>query len=155
MRSLLPRHVLPNPLTSGNREPPAHNRSVGIGLTAVQVVTATLSASVSLPFPWVRRIIAIFPLPHRRQGHRAVYCGCPGDEPRATATAAPYYPPGVSTTAAANGDDFEVVVDADGALRVSADELARHGVRPGTHLRLVPQHQPRPQRRRAHGPLVG
>lgn len=34
-------------------------------------------------------------------------------------------------------DSFEVVVSSDGSLTVPAAELARHGVRPGTHLRLV------------------
>jgi hypothetical protein len=61
----------------------------------------------------------------------------------------------VSRFAAPNGEDFEVVVDTDGALRVPAEELARHGVRPGAHLRLIPQLQPRTQRRRAHGALAG
>lgn len=44
---------------------------------------------------------------------------------------------GMSTTAGPN-DGFEVVVGSDGTLSVPADELARHGVRPGAHLRLVP-----------------
>lgn len=69
--------------------------------------------------------------------------------------AAPYYPHGVSTSAAPNGEDFEVVVDTDGALRVPAEKLARHGVRPGTHLRLIPQLPPRTPRRRAYGALAG
>lgn len=58
-------------------------------------------------------------------------------------------------SAAPNGDGFEVVVGTDGALRVPAEELARHGVRPGTPLRLVHQTQPRVQRRRARGALAG
>jgi hypothetical protein len=61
----------------------------------------------------------------------------------------------VSISAAPNGESFEVVVDADGALHVPADELARHGVCPGAHLRLVRQMQPQKQHRRAHGALVG
>ncbi len=44
----------------------------------------------------------------------------------------------VSTPAAPHDEGFEVVVGTDGALSVPADELARHGVRPGAHLRLVP-----------------
>jgi hypothetical protein len=59
----------------------------------------------------------------------------------------------VSTSAAPNGEGFEVVVGTDGILRVPAEELARHGVRPGAHLRLV--HQPQAQRRRARGALAG
>ena len=34
-------------------------------------------------------------------------------------------------------NEIEVVVDSDGSLTVPADELARHGVGPGAHLRLV------------------
>lgn len=34
-------------------------------------------------------------------------------------------------------NEFEVVVGSDGSLNVPADELARHGVGPGAHLRLV------------------
>lgn len=75
--------------------------------------------------------------------------------PRGTATAAPYYPHGVSTSAAPNGEGFEVVVGTDGDLRVPAEELARHGLRPGAHLRLVHQPQPPAQRRRARGALAG
>lgn len=44
----------------------------------------------------------------------------------------------VSTPAAPHDEGFEVVVGTDGALSVPADELARHGVRLGAHLRLVP-----------------
>jgi hypothetical protein len=61
----------------------------------------------------------------------------------------------VSTSAAPNGEGFEVVVGTDGILRVPAEELARHGVRPGAHLRLVHQPQPQAQRRRARGALAG
>lgn len=41
------------------------------------------------------------------------------------------------STAAGSGDGMEVVVDGEGNLVVSAAELARHGYRPGAHLRLV------------------
>jgi hypothetical protein len=75
--------------------------------------------------------------------------------PQGTATAAPYYPHGVSTSAAPNGEGFEVVVDTDGARRVPAEELARCGLRPGAHLRLVHHPQPPAQRRRARGALTG
>lgn len=75
--------------------------------------------------------------------------------PRGPLTAAPYYPHGVSTSAAPNGEGFEVVVGTDGALRVPAEELARHGLRPGAHLRLVLQPQPPAQRRHARGALAG
>lgn len=53
-----------------------------------------------------------------------------------------------------DGEGIEVVVDPDGALRVPADELARHGVRPGAHLRLVHEPQPGVQRRRVRGALA-
>jgi hypothetical protein len=56
----------------------------------------------------------------------------------------------VSTTVSPD-DGFEVVVDDDGNLRVPADELARHGVRPGAHLRLVPEQREGPKRRSARG----
>lgn len=61
----------------------------------------------------------------------------------------------MSTPAAPNGEGFEVVVGTDGALAVPAEELARHGVRPGAHLRLVQERQPRAPRRRARGALAG
>jgi hypothetical protein len=53
-----------------------------------------------------------------------------------------------------NGDGFEVVVGTDGSLSVTADELARHGVRPGAHLRLVQVPQPRTPRNRMRGALA-
>ena len=56
-------------------------------------------------------------------------------------------------SATQDGEGFEVVVDPDGALRVPAGELARHGVRPGTHLRLVHEPPPRQRRRRVRGAL--
>jgi hypothetical protein len=40
-------------------------------------------------------------------------------------------------------DGLDVVVNADGGVTVSADELARLGVRPGAHLKLVPQQKSR------------
>jgi hypothetical protein len=43
----------------------------------------------------------------------------------------------MTNTPAGTGDGFEVVVGSDGTLTVPADELARHGMRPGAHLRLV------------------
>ena len=40
-----------------------------------------------------------------------------------------------TTPEASSSDGFDVVVSEDGS--VPADELARHGVQPGAHLRLV------------------
>lgn len=48
--------------------------------------------------------------------------------------------------------DFEVVVGADGGI--APEELARHGVRPGAHLRIVAQTE-RPTIRPAYGALRG
>jgi len=48
--------------------------------------------------------------------------------------------------------DFEVVVGADGGI--APEELARHGVRPGAHLRIVAQVAP-PRIRPAYGALRG
>jgi hypothetical protein len=61
----------------------------------------------------------------------------------------------VSTSAAPNKEGLEVVVGTDDALRVPADELRRHGVRPGAHLRLIHQLQPPARRRRARSALAG
>lgn len=48
-------------------------------------------------------------------------------------------------SARANPEDgFDVIVSDDGSLTVPAAELARRGVRPGAHVRLVPA------QRRAH-----
>lgn len=47
---------------------------------------------------------------------------------------------------------FEVVVGADGGI--APEELARHGVRPGSHLRVVAQVE-RPQIRPTYGALRG
>jgi hypothetical protein len=59
------------------------------------------------------------------------------------------------TSAPASSDDgFEVVVSPGGTLTVPAAELARHGVRPGAHLRLVPA-QPMPERKSVRGALAG
>ncbi|MGH3767132.1 MAG: hypothetical protein ACRDS0_18865 [Pseudonocardiaceae bacterium] len=57
---------------------------------------------------------------------------------------------------ATSGDDgFEVVVGSDGTLSAPAAELARHGVHPGAHLRLV-LHQPQPAKRKSvKGALEG
>ncbi len=60
----------------------------------------------------------------------------------------------VTAPAAPNGESFEVVVGTDGALTVPAEELARHGVRPGAHLRLVQEPQPPAPRRSARGALA-
>ena len=60
----------------------------------------------------------------------------------------------MSTPAAPNGKGFEVVVGPDGALTVPAEELARHGVRAGAHLRLVQDRQPHAPRRSACGTLA-
>ena len=60
------------------------------------------------------------------------------------------------------GDGFDVVVGGAGTLRVSAAELARPGVAPGAHLRVVPEPGPaaragaRPAARpKLRGRLVG
>ena len=47
---------------------------------------------------------------------------------------------------------FEVVVGADGGI--APEELARHGVRPGAHLRIVAEVE-RPPIRPAYGALRG
>lgn len=51
-------------------------------------------------------------------------------------------------------DGLDVVVNADGGVTVSADELARLGVRPGAHLKLVPQ-QKSSKRQSLKGALAG
>ena len=61
----------------------------------------------------------------------------------------------MTNTPAGTGDGFEVVVGSDGVLTVPAAELARHGVRPGTHLRLVPEQQSTGERKRMAGALAG
>jgi hypothetical protein len=61
----------------------------------------------------------------------------------------------MTNTPAGTGDGFEVVVGSDGALTVPAAELARHGVRPGAHLRVVPEQQPAGERKRMAGALAG
>ncbi|MGH3865208.1 MAG: hypothetical protein ACRDQ4_03555 [Pseudonocardiaceae bacterium] len=53
----------------------------------------------------------------------------------------------MSTPAAPDEEGFEVVVGTDGALTVPADDLARHGVHPGAHLRLVQELRARAPRR--------
>jgi hypothetical protein len=53
-----------------------------------------------------------------------------------------------------HGDGFEVIVGTNGSLSVPTDELARHGVRPDAHLRLVQVPQPRTPRRRMRGALA-
>jgi hypothetical protein len=55
-------------------------------------------------------------------------------------------------------EPYDLVVDPDGAIRVPADQVARLGLRPGEHLRLVrnsrPAEQP-PRRRSVRGLGVG
>lgn len=55
--------------------------------------------------------------------------------------------------AGSDNDGFDVVVGEDGALTVPATELARHGVAPGAHLRLVPERANQAQRVSAFGYL--
>ncbi len=49
---------------------------------------------------------------------------------------------------------IDAVVDPDGALRIPAQELARHGVRPGSHLRIITDAPAAPPRRSARGALA-
>jgi len=59
---------------------------------------------------------------------------------------------GVSSTASPHPDGgIDVVVDADGALHVLASELARYGVRAGSHLRIVTDTAHAPARRSVRG----
>jgi hypothetical protein len=62
----------------------------------------------------------------------------------------------MTSTPASDDDGFEVVVGSDGSLTVPASELARHGVRPGAHLRLVVEDGDdlAPKRRSARGSLA-
>lgn len=61
----------------------------------------------------------------------------------------------MSSTASPHPDGgFDVVVDPDGTLRVPAAELARHGVRPGSHLRIVTDQLKPASRRSARGSLT-
>jgi hypothetical protein len=61
----------------------------------------------------------------------------------------------MSVTPETSEESFDVVVGSDGSLTGPAAELARHGVRPGTHLRLVkPRDAGRPRGRSA-GKLAG
>jgi bifunctional DNA-binding transcriptional regulator/antitoxin component of YhaV-PrlF toxin-antitoxin module len=48
----------------------------------------------------------------------------------------------------------EVVVGADGSLAVPTETLARFGIRPGAHLRLVPEPEAR-ERKTSRGVLKG
>lgn len=60
----------------------------------------------------------------------------------------------MSTTPETSDNSFEVVVSSDGTLTVPAAELARHGVRPGAHLRLVVgSNEKQPRRGRSAGKL--
>ena len=56
------------------------------------------------------------------------------------------------STPATGGDGYHVVVAEDGS--VPASDLARLGLRPGTHLRLVPEPADAPGRRSARGALA-
>ena len=63
----------------------------------------------------------------------------------------------MSNTPPSSGDGFEVVVGSDGTLTVPAAELARLGVRPGAHLRLVvdsTEDDDKPRRGRSAGKLA-
>ncbi|MCA1670962.1 MAG: hypothetical protein LC799_01720 [Actinobacteria bacterium] len=63
---------------------------------------------------------------------------------------------GVSSTASPHPDGgIDVVVDADGALHVPASELARHGVRAGSHLRIVTDPAHALARRSVRGAFAG
>lgn len=53
----------------------------------------------------------------------------------------------MSTPTTPYEEGFDAVVGKDGVLTVPADELARHGLRPGTHVRLIPK-RPSPAPRR-------
>jgi len=60
----------------------------------------------------------------------------------------------MTNTPAGTGDDgFDVVVSNDGT--VPAAELARHGVRPGARLHVVPEQPPAGERKRMAGALAG
>lgn len=62
----------------------------------------------------------------------------------------------MSSTARPHPDGgLDVVVDPDGTLHVPAAELARHGVRPGSHLRIVTGQAESGSRRSARGSLTG
>lgn len=58
-----------------------------------------------------------------------------------------------TTPAPIDGEGFHVVVADDGSL--PAAELARLGVRPGAHLRLLVDEQDRPKRKTMLGALAG
>ncbi|MDQ2881851.1 MAG: hypothetical protein M3Y48_11670 [Actinomycetota bacterium] len=53
------------------------------------------------------------------------------------------------------GIDLGIDADADGALHVPASELARHGVRAGSHLRIVTDTSHAPARRSVRGVFAG
>ncbi len=60
---------------------------------------------------------------------------------------------GSNLCAMSAADNFEVVVGADG--RIDPDDLARHGVRPGEHLRIAHGGSKRPPFRSIAGRLAG
>lgn len=53
---------------------------------------------------------------------------------------------GIMSNTPASQDGLDVVVNADGGVTISPAELARLGLRPGAHLRLVPD-EPKSKRR--------
>ena len=57
----------------------------------------------------------------------------------------------MSAKTPAHDDGLDVVVDADGGVRIPATELARHGIRPGAHLCVVLEQREAPHRRSARG----
>ena len=62
----------------------------------------------------------------------------------------------MSSTASPHPDGgIDVTVDPDGTLHVPAAELARHGVQPGSHLRIVTPHKLPASRRSVRGTLTG
>jgi hypothetical protein len=75
------------------------------------------------------------------------------EQPRARAGSTNLRP--VSSTASPHPDGgLDVVVDPDGTLRVPAAELARHGVRPGSRLRIVTDPMTSALRRSVRGTLT-
>jgi hypothetical protein len=59
----------------------------------------------------------------------------------------------MSTPATPYEEGLDAVVGKDGVLTVPADELARHGLRPGTHVRLIPKRPSAAPRRIVRGAL--
>ncbi|MBW0114303.1 hypothetical protein [Pseudonocardia abyssalis] len=62
----------------------------------------------------------------------------------------------MSSTASPRPDGgLDFVVDPDGPLHVPDAEVARHGVQPGSHLRIVTAHKVPAYRRSVRGTLTG